>query len=426
MLLLGNNLQAQIPDPALVGYWHNWNTANAPYIPLDKVDSRYNVINVAFAVPRSGTDYQMEFAPSRGTPTEFVAQIQNEQNRGRKILISMGGGNDPVRLHSVAERDTFINTMTAIIDAYGFDGIDIDFEGGSLSINGGGISNPADPPTVYLIEAVRQIMKNYFDKDGKKLILTMAPETAFVQGGMSAFSGIWGAYLPVIDALRDSLSLVHVQLYNSGSMFGIDGKIWIQGTADFLVAMTEAVIQGFSTGGGRFNGLPASKVAVGLPASASAAGGGFTDTATVKRAIDYLRGKGPKPGGYTLLQPGGYPDLRGMMTWSINWDAVNGVAPGYEYARNFERIFGNATWYSPPENAPLACRVFPNPASNSITIQNNPFHGRSDHCEIYNSSGQIIESRELTRGTASIDISGYPPGNYLIRFQNGTGSFVKL
>ena len=36
----------------------------------------------------------------------------------------------------------------------------------------------------------------------------------------------------------------HVQLYNSGSMYGIDGNIYTQGTADFIVAMTEAVIQG--------------------------------------------------------------------------------------------------------------------------------------------------------------------------------------
>ena len=47
---------------------------------------------------------------------------------------------------------------------------------------------------------------------GKKMILTMAPETAFVQGGMSAYSGIWGAYLPVLHALRDSIEVLHVQL----------------------------------------------------------------------------------------------------------------------------------------------------------------------------------------------------------------------
>src|SRR6185369_8430676 len=156
-------------------------------------------------------------------------------------------------------------------------------------------------------------MSNYYAVHNRRLILTMAPETAFVQGGQSAYGGIWGAYLPVIHALRDSIEILHVQLYNSGSMYGIDGNIYNQGTADFIIAETEAVIHGFNTSGGTFAGLPANKVAVGLPACSDAAGGGFVDTATVKAAINYLRGTGPRPGTYILNQSSGYPDLRGMM-----------------------------------------------------------------------------------------------------------------
>ncbi|MEI6435567.1 MAG: Ser-Thr-rich GPI-anchored membrane family protein [Bacteroidota bacterium] len=174
---------------------------------------------------------------------------------------------------------------------------------------------------------------------GKRLILTMAPETAFVQGGMAAYTGMWGAYLPVIQALRDSLEILHVQLYNSGGTYGINHVEYQQGTADFIVAMTEAVIKGFSTAGGTFDGLPASKVAVSLPACPLATGGGFVDTATVMAAMSYLLGKGPKPGTYSLVQAGGYPTLRGMMTWSVNWDVVTACATRYQYANNYQRIF---------------------------------------------------------------------------------------
>jgi chitinase len=83
---------------------------------------------------------------------------------------------------------------------------------------------------------------------------------------MSAFAGIWGGYLPIIDALRDSLDVLQVQLYNSGSMYGVDNNVYNSGTADFITSQTEAVIYGFNTAGGAFNGLPANKVAVGLPA----------------------------------------------------------------------------------------------------------------------------------------------------------------
>jgi hypothetical protein len=32
-------IHAQAPNPALIGYFHNWQDANAPYIQLDQVDA---------------------------------------------------------------------------------------------------------------------------------------------------------------------------------------------------------------------------------------------------------------------------------------------------------------------------------------------------------------------------------------------------
>lgn len=54
-------LHAQGPD--LVGYWHNWNDGNAPYLELSQVDPRYTVIEVSFAVPAAGSTHDMVFAP---------------------------------------------------------------------------------------------------------------------------------------------------------------------------------------------------------------------------------------------------------------------------------------------------------------------------------------------------------------------------
>ena len=341
ILFSGLSLMAQTPSPALVGYWHNWNIWGAPYIQLDQVDSRYNVVDVSFAEPVSGTDYKMAFTPSQVTQATFITQVQTLQNQGRKVIISIGGANAPVHLNNTLQRDTFITTMGNIINTYGFDGMDIDLEGSSLSLTGGTISTPTDAKIINLIYAVKKIMENYYLANNKKLILTAAPETAFVQGGQSAFGGIWGAYLPFLDAVRDSMDILHVQLYNSGSMFGVDNNIYTQGTADFIVAMAEAVIVGFNTTGGSFMGYPANKVAVGLPACASAAGGGYTDTNTVIAAMNYLLGQGPKPGSYTLVNAGGYPNLKGMMTWSVNWDAASGCNGAHQYANTFSTIFTN-------------------------------------------------------------------------------------
>ncbi len=328
---------SQSVNPALVGYWQNWNDFQCPYIPLTQIDTSYNIIPVAFAIPASGTTYNMTFTPDGITQLNFKKQIDTMHMRGKKVIISIGGANDPVSLPDTNKRNTFISSMMTIINYYGFDGIDIDLEGSSLSITGGTIANPVDAKIINLIYAIRKIMDNYRVQFGKRMMLTMAPETAYVQGGMSAYAGIWGAYLPVIHALRDSIEILHVQLYNSGSMYGIDGNIYFQGTVDFILSQTEAVIHGFNTAGGYFSGLRADQIAIGLPACSNAAGGGYTLPDSVRAAIQYLRGLGPKPARYTKV--GTYAGLRGMMDWSINWDAVATCGARYEYANNFNSIF---------------------------------------------------------------------------------------
>lgn len=417
-------IHGQIPNPALVGYWHNWNDPNAPYIQLDQVDTRYNIIAVAFAVPHVGTAYQMEFIPDQVSPAVLQTQIQTLQNQGKKVCISIGGATSPVSLDNLAQRDTFISTMNTIINTYNFDGIDIDLEGSSVTTSGGTIAAPADAKIINLIYAIKQLMHDYFVQHNKRLVLTMAPETAFVQGGMSAYGGIWGAYLPVIDALRDSLELLHVQLYNSGSMYGIDGNIYTQGTADFIVAMTEAVIQGFNTTGGMFTGLPANKVAIGLPACTNAAGGGFSDTATVKAALAYLRGTGIQPGLYTLAQTGGYPNLRGMMTWSINWDAVNNFATTYQYATNFENIFGITTSMANTNITSASFDIYPNPSTEIITIVVNGVQNKREPVQLYNSAGELIFSEIIYTESQTILFSDLPKGIYLIKYKNRLQKFI--
>ncbi|HQF27918.1 MAG TPA: glycosyl hydrolase family 18 protein [Bacteroidia bacterium] len=400
LILLNLSFQsnAQLPTPTLVGYWHNWSDVNAPYIPLDLVDNRYNVIEVSFAVPTSPSDMTMLFTPDGISSSQFITKVQYLQSQGKKVLISIGGANTSIDLTTMVNKNAFISSMTGIINTYRFDGIDIDIENGNSILAGGGtITNPSSIAQINLIDAIKQIMANYRTNHSAKLILTMAPETAYVQGGQSAYGGIWGGYLPIIHGLRDSLDLLQVQLYNSGSMYGIDGAIYTQGTADFIVAMTEAVIHGFNTGGGFFIGLPADKIAVGLPACTNAAGGGFTDTASVRSAIMYLRGYGPPAGNYLLTNVNGYPTLRAMMTWSVNWDAVSTCGSSWEYANNFQTIFGISTAiseYSSKQNL----LVYPNASNGNFKISNYPINAK---LEISNLKGEIIfksEGKDLDKG----------------------------
>ncbi|AKH84985.1 hypothetical protein AA958_25340 [Streptomyces sp. CNQ-509] len=170
-------------------------------------------------------------------------------------------------------------------------------------------------------------------------MLTMAPETFFVQMGYQFYgTGQWGgqdprcgAYLPVIHALRDSLTLLHVQDYNSGPIMGLDNQYHTMGGADFHIAMTDMLLTGFPVAGNAERFFPAlrpDQVAIGMPASTQA-GNGHVPTAEVNKTLDCLT-KGSNCGSYKTH--GTWPGMRGLMTWSINWDRYN----NWEFSRNFD------------------------------------------------------------------------------------------
>ena len=227
----------------LVGYWHNFDNGSTN-IRLRDVSAKFDVIQVAFAEPVGGAGSgTMGFTPYNSSVADFKADIALLRSQGRRVLISIGGANGTIHLDDATARQNFVASMQSLITTYGFDGLDLDLEGSSLSLNGGDTDfrNPTTPRIVNLIQATRQLL----DQNGSGFLLTMAPETAYVQGGMAAYGGPWGAYLPVIHALRDRLTYLHVQHYNTGTVTALDGRAYAQGTPDFHVAMAEMLLRGF-------------------------------------------------------------------------------------------------------------------------------------------------------------------------------------
>ncbi|MEV6330885.1 glycoside hydrolase family 18 protein [Streptomyces sp. NPDC051909] len=334
----------QLPAHALVGYLHASFANGSGYTRMADVPDSWDVVNLAFGEPTSVTSGDIRFSlcpqtecPNVESPADFKAAIKAKQAAGKKVLISIGGQNGQVQLATTAARDTFVSSVSKIIDEYGLDGLDIDFEGHSLSLQTGDTDfrNPTSPVIVNLISAVKTLKARY----GSTFVLTMAPETFFVQLGYQYYgSGPWGgqdpragAYLPVIHALRDDLTLLHVQDYNSGSIMGLDNQYHSMGGADFHIAMTDMLLTGFPVAGNTDRVFPAlrpDQVAIGLPASTQA-GNGHTAPAEVNKALNCLTRK-TDCGGYQTH--GTWPGLRGLMTWSINWDRYN----GWEFSRNFD------------------------------------------------------------------------------------------
>ncbi|SCL50811.1 Chitinase [Micromonospora eburnea] len=324
-----------LPKHALIGYLHASFANGSGYLRLADVPAAWDIINLSFGEPTSVTSGDIRFnrcpaaeCPNVESDADFVAAIRAKQAQGKKILLSIGGQNGQVQLNTTAARDAFVSSVSAIIDRYGLNGLDVDFEGHSLTLNAGdnNVASPTTPVIVNLISALKTLKARY----GDGFVLTMAPETFFVQLGYQFYGGNCGgcdrragAYLPVIYALRNDITVLHVQDYNSGPIMGLDNQYHTMGGADFHIAMTDMLAAGFPVAGTGFTfpALRQDQIAFGTPAAGSA-GNGFTSPAAVQAALNCLV-RGTSCGGYAL-RGGTSPNLRGLMTWSINWDRYYG------------------------------------------------------------------------------------------------------
>ncbi|MEU1405026.1 glycoside hydrolase family 18 protein [Streptomyces sp. NPDC005728] len=281
-----------LPKHAVTGYWQNFNNG-ATVQKISNVPSAYDIIAVAFADATStpgAVSFNLDSAGLGGyTVDQFKADIKAKQAAGKKVIISIGGQNGTVSINDTASATNFANSVYSLMQTYGFDGVDIDLENGLNA--------------TYMTQALRSLSS----KAGSSLVITMAPQTIDMQSTSNS-------YFQTALNIKDILTVVNMQYYNSGSMLGCDGKVYSQGSVDFLTALACIQLEG---------GLSPSQVGLGLPASPSGAGSGYVSPTVVNNALDCLA-KGTGCG--TFKPSKTYPDLRGAMTWSTNWDASAGNA----------------------------------------------------------------------------------------------------
>ncbi|MFJ8950047.1 chitinase [Streptomyces sp. NPDC102340] len=287
----GNPGGGTVPKHALTGYWQNFDNG-ATVQKLRDVQSQYDIIAVSFA-DATTTPGQITFnldpAVGYASSADFKADITAKHAAGKSVILSVGGEKGSVSVNSDASATAFADSAYRLMQEYGFDGVDIDLENGLNS--------------TYMTKALRQLSA----KAGGKLVLTMAPQTIDMQSTS-------GEYFKTALNVKDILTVVNMQYYNSGSMLGCDGKVYSQGSVDFLTALACIQLEG---------GLDASQVGLGVPASTRGAGSGYVAPSVVNNALDCLaRGTGCG----TFKPAKTYPGLRGAMTWSTNWDATAGNA----------------------------------------------------------------------------------------------------
>lgn len=434
--LLGASLSVHAGlDPAkraIVGYLHNgagW--AGTPAVCVRDVPQEYNVINMSFIEQVPGDPSAVQFSPDPsyvsacskyGSLAEEIAFVKAQ---GRRVQISIGGQNGHIELKTPVDRDRFVETTIGILKEYGFDGLDIDLEGASIGNvpDGGQFENSGNPK----IELFKQGIDQILTLMGPDFWLTAAPEIFYVQAAQSAYgnNGVTGAYLPFLYHFKDRINILHVQLYNaSNETVWIDGKGTMslpQTSPDFTVWHTEALLKGFKTNNGAgpaFPPLAPQRVAIGRPCKAAAASSGQPTIEEQVQALHWmLKGAAAKPSGAKLdLTPAnGYPDLRGVMTWSVNHDAVQ----NYAWAKAMYAELSQA-------GDPAAIQV-PVKSQLQVAWQLNgselQLGERVDRVQLYSLKGQkVLEAKSVDR----LSLQGLHPGAYFLRVHQGGKSMAQM
>lgn len=303
----GGDTCAVKPRPSgkvLQGYWENWDgAANGVHPPFGWTpitdtrirDHGYNVLNTAFPVIRSDGTVLWEDGMDATVKVPTPAEMCQAKGDGLTVLMSIGGASAGIDLNSTSVADRFVETIVPILQKYHFDGIDIDIETG---LTGSGDINRLSASQANLL----RIIDGVLDRMPPGFGLTMAPETAYVTGGSVTYGSIWGAYLPILKKYADNGRLwwLNMQYYN-GSMYGCSGDSYSAGTIEGFTAQTDCLAKGLTVQGTTIR-VPYDKQVPGLPAQPGAGGGHMPPSLVTQAWNTYGNG------------------LKGLMTWSLNWD----------------------------------------------------------------------------------------------------------
>ena len=302
------------------GYWENWDGAlngvhpGLGWIPINDpriLQHGYNVINAAFPVILSDGTAEWQDGMDTNVKVDTPADYCAEKAAGATILMSIGGAAAGIDLSSSTVADKFVSTIVPILKAYNFDGIDIDIETG---LTGSGNINTLSTSQANLERIIDGILAQMPSNFG----LTMAPETAYVTGGSVTYGSIWGAYLPIVKKYMDNGRLwwLNMQYYN-GNMYGCSGDSYQAATVQGFQVQTNCLNTGLVIQGTTIK-VPYDHQVPGLPAQPGA-GGGYMSPSLVSQAWSSVGGQ-----------------IKGLMTWSINWDG----SLGWTFGNNVKALEG--------------------------------------------------------------------------------------
>lgn len=367
----------------MIGYLPlNWNNSgnNSDSIPSPEelANAGYTDIIVAFGIFSTDPDCaenqncillsaagnkDIQIASGDGTVQQslktYIAKL-HQQNIN--VLLSLGGATasfgtasfeqsfNQIQNGSRTFADTinaYVNSLESLIQHYGFDGFDFDVEHGFFTppgkdlIAAGSVEtcekyfsrslglNPQTGSVCAATAIIKQLTRIY-----PQLMISLTPQTLNIAAnnrvGRDALN-----YSSLIANVRDRLTWVGVQVYNSGGMYGPDGKIQpitADNQVNASVAMALNLLVGWKQGWPNcfIDNSPAilkpSQVVLGFPAS----NGFFADgrpagnLEDIRQALSCL-GQGSGCDQIAPRRPLPAP-IGGVFVWNVNFDRANGFA----------------------------------------------------------------------------------------------------
>ncbi|KAJ2558585.1 Chitinase 2 [Coemansia sp. RSA 1933] len=298
----------------------NWEKPLASYCE----DSTFDIINISFL-----TNFNLTGLPVlnhafhcetvfNGTNTlhcpDIGKDIKTCQSNGKKIVLSLGGGNIyTYGLSSDSDGTTFADTIWNMFlggsatyrpyDDAVLDGIDLDIESGEHT------GYPA---------FINQL-RSHFEGASKQYIISAAPQCVYPDAnlGSTLSSGAW-------------IDNDYVQFYNNPCNLANINSQW-----NFDYASWDKLTSS--------NTNPNSKMYVGLPAGTGAAGNGYLDLPTLQADLTKL---------YTS-----YPStFGGIMLWDASW-----------YSNNQEYVQSLSSWVK----SNMKCGATPLPSTTTTATSNS-------------------------------------------------------
>jgi chitinase len=305
----------------------------------------FDILNLSFIEPTTQLGSTLTLRAVEGgvygSEQELIDDIKAVQARGQKVYGSLGGAEGVINVDNSQKVGNCVTSLNGLIDKYNLDGLDIDLEGGSLSLDPGDTDfrNPRTARVTGVIQCIRGVLS----AQPRGFGLSMAPETFLVQVGMEVYAGAAGAALPVIFAFRNEMTKLQVQYYNTGSVSALDGVAYQPATVDHFTSLIDMLLVGFPVaGGGMFPALRPEQVAIGLPASSAAAGRGAVPASVVDAALRQIATGRTASGARYQSRAGAVTNFGGVMIFSVNHGVT--TAPDFSGAvrQSLNQLFGGS------------------------------------------------------------------------------------